>query len=89
MNREELEERLTAEFDCSRSAARAVSGKALKLEEKVASETESWDGLEVEPDYIVDRLDAAPDNLDMTGKWNWWAGSMGYFGESRSDYRIE
>jgi|GEM_PF-4986004 len=89
MNQSELEKQLTEEFRCSQSKARVVAEKATALKEQVDSNPESWDGPEIDSEYIISRLNMAPEQHSVTGKWNWWAGSMNYFGGTSHDYRIK
>lgn len=84
-----LEKQLTEEFGCIQSNARVVAGKATALKERVDSNPESWDGPDIDSEYIISRLKMAPQQHSVAGKWNWWAGSMNYFGGTPGDYRIK
>ncbi|QIO23109.1 hypothetical protein [Haloarcula sp. JP-L23] len=89
MNQNELEKQLSEELGCSQSNARIVAEKATALKERVDSNPESWDGPEIDSEYIISRLEMAPEQHSITGKWNWWTGSMDYFGGTPRDYRIK
>lgn len=88
MNQNELTERIITEFGCRRSEARPVAEKAVMLKKRVESDTD-WDGLEINTEYIISRLYMAPGHVSVTGKWNWWAGMMGFFDGTPHDYRIK
>jgi len=88
MNEQKLERRIRSEFGCDPSTARVVAEKATALEEQVKSTPETWEGPEIDIEYIISRLEMAPDHLSVTGKWNWWAGSIDFFRDTSRDYRI-
>jgi len=88
MLQEELEQRLLNEFGCSRSAANAISEKAIMLKDEVESDPDNWDSLtEIDMDYIVSKLDMAPEQLSATAKWNWWVNVMNLH-KLEQDYEI-
>jgi hypothetical protein len=88
MDRKNLEQVLMKRFGCSSSEARAIFERAIKLKSEVESDPNNWDSLsEIDPDYIVSRLDTAPDQLSVTAKWNWWASVMN-LSELDQEYKI-
>lgn len=89
MERKELIERIIEEFGCDHSEAQIVAERAITLKRRIESDPESWDGSDINLEYIISRLDMAPGRISVTGKWNWWAGAMNYFGGTPGDYRIE
>ena len=89
IEKQELEDQIIARFGCDRSDARAISRKASKLKTEIETGSESWDGPEIDTDYILSRLNMAPGHLSPTGKWNWWAGTIGAFGGTNQDYSID
>lgn len=89
MNQAQLERQLTEEFGCSQSDGRVVARKATALKERVNSNPDSWDGPKIDSEYVISRLKMAPKQHSVSGKWNWWAGSMNYFGGTPRDYRIK
>lgn len=89
IDRQKLEEQIIVRYGSDRSDARTISGKASKLKAEIESDSEPWDGPEIDTDYILSRLDMAPGHLSPTAKWNWWAGTIGVFGGTNQDYKID
>lgn len=88
MDVEKLAKRIEKEFNSSRSDARRIAEKASKFGDFVHSDPERWEGpSEIDGDYIISRLDMAPEHLSVTGKWNWWAGIQKYLNDA--DYKIK
>ncbi|MEF8888268.1 MAG: hypothetical protein V5A30_10705 [Haloarculaceae archaeon] len=72
MDREELEQRLAAEF--GEVGLRAVSRQARDLADsgRVAEDL----GFEVTVETVVSNLQDAPDDHTLVERWNWWVGAL-------------
>lgn len=88
MDRDILAEFITEEFRCGISDARAISEKAIQLEEQVESNPAEWNGPEIDRDYVLSCLNAAPGHISAIAKWNWYAGQLDYLDQADRDYRI-
>jgi len=74
VDREQLVDRLAAEFEGSDAARRAVSRQARDLADSGRIEAEL--DYELTVDAVVANLQDAPDDHSLTERWNWWIGSL-------------
>jgi hypothetical protein len=88
MDPDKLADRIVDEFGAGRRDARAVAEKATDLKAETESSSSEWDGPEIDADYIISRLDMAPDHLPVTSKWDWWAGSIKFAELTQDNYKI-
>lgn len=74
MNRELLEIRLKKVFGGTADRRRVVVRQAGDLHDSGKYETDHDVPLDV--DTVIGNLADAPDEYDLTERWNWWIGSM-------------
>jgi len=85
VDEEEFKERLREEFSCTSKEREKVVGKAKELEDSDLYESFSGGENVFTIDTAISSMQAAPDDLSITGKWNYWMGLLGSGGAGFDD----
>lgn len=83
-----LVDELCQKFDCSRQDAKEVAQQADKMRKSMEANSGGIDDFQVTIDLIIEKLGGADEGLGLVGKWNWYAGSIGFIDERKRDFTV-